>query len=146
MCYEDVFIREVRVSYHLTQEKLFDIRCPNDVAHFVRKILTDNSREHCVALYLNGSHSVASYSIISIGTASQAPVHPMEIFQRAVSCGATALVLSHNHPSGSSLPSDEDRRVTARIKSAGEILGIRLLDHVIVTDTGHHSMKDDGHI
>lgn len=140
---QDVYIREVRVNYYPTEEKLFDIRGPDDVARFVRKILTDNSREHFVALYLNGSHSVASYSIISIGTANQAPVSPVEIFQRAVLVGATAIVLAHNHPSGSLQPSEEDRRVTARLKDAGPLLGIRILDHIIVTDTGLHSMKEN---
>lgn len=141
---QDVFIREVRVNYYPTEEKLFDIRSPDDAARFVRRILTDNSREHFVALYLNGSHSVASYSIISIGTANQSLVSPVEVFQRAVLCGATAMVIAHNHPSGSLLPSEEDKHVTAKIKDAGQLLGIKILDHIIVTDTGMHSMKESG--
>lgn len=144
MSYQDVFIREVRVSYHPTTEALFKVRGPEDVAKFVRKILTDNSREHCVALYLNGSHSVACYSTVSIGTANLATVHPREVFQRAISCGAIALILCHNHPSGEVTPSDEDRRITLRLKEAGDLLAIPLLDHVIVTDNSFQSMKECG--
>lgn len=144
MTYRDVFVREVRVSYHQTSEELFDIRSPQDVATFVRKVLTDNSREHMVALFLSGSHAVASFSVVSIGTANSTLVHPREVFQRAISCGAVALVLCHNHPSGNTTPSDEDVRTTKKLKEAGELLGITLLDHVIITDTAFHSMKENG--
>lgn len=71
----DLFIREVRVSYVSTENELFRIRDSEDVASFVRSILTENSREHFVAMYLNGSHHVASYSTISIGTANSTLVH-----------------------------------------------------------------------
>ncbi|MCA9036893.1 MAG: hypothetical protein KDA91_17280 [Planctomycetaceae bacterium] len=78
--YTDTFIREVRANYQQTASMLFTIKGPNDVADFVRSVLTDNSREHCVALYLDGAHQVVSYSIISIGTANMAVVHPREVF------------------------------------------------------------------
>ena len=141
---QDVYIREVRVNYLQTEEKLFDVRQPQDVAKFVRKVLSDNSREHVVALYLNGSHSVVSFSIISIGTANATTIHPREVFQRAISSGATALVICHNHPSGQLKASPEDERATRMLKDAGALLGIPLLDHIIVTDTGFHSMKESG--
>ena len=112
----------------------FTIKGPNDVADFVRSVLTDNSREHCVALYLDGAHQVVSYSIISIGTANMSVVHPREVFQRAILAGAISIIIAHNHPSGVLTPSDEDHKVTKRLKDAGEILGIKLLDHLIVTD------------
>jgi hypothetical protein len=111
---------------------LFTIKGPNDVADFVRSVLTDNSREHCVALYLDGAHQVVSYSIISIGTANMSVVHPREVFQRAILAGAISIIIAHNHPSGVLTPSDEDHKVTQRLKDAGEILGIKLLDHLIL--------------
>jgi len=132
--YADTFIREVRANYQQTASMLFKIKGPNDVAVFVRSVLTDNSREHCVALYLDGAHQVVSYSIISIGTANMSVVHPREVFQRAILAGAISIVIAHNHPSGVLTPSDEDHKVTKRLKDAGEILGIKLLDHLIVTD------------
>jgi DNA repair protein RadC len=138
--YTDTFIREVRATYQQTTSRLFAIKGPNHVADFVRSILTDNSREHFVALYLDGAHQVASYSIISIGTANASMVHPREVFQRAILAGAVSIIVAHNHPSGILTPSDEDHKVTQRLKDAGEILGIKLLDHLIVTDLASDSI------
>lgn len=85
-----------------------------------------------------------SYSIVSIGTANFAPVTPREIFQRAVLVGAIAIVLAHNHPSDSTTPSSDDHAITKRISEAGNILGIKILDHVIVTDSHFTSFLEEG--
>ena len=140
--YEDTFIREIRATYHMTETQPFIIQGPDHVAQFVRSILTDNSREHFVALYLDGAHQVASYSIVSIGTANSAVAHPREVFQRAILAGAVSIIIAHNHPSGVLTPSDEDHKVTQRLKDAGEILGIKLLDHLIVSDAACVSIID----
>ena len=139
--YADTFIREVRANYQQTTSSPFAIKEPNDVVDFVRSVLTDNSREHCVALYLDGAHQIVSYSIISIGTANMSVVHPREVFQRAILVGAISIIIAHNHPSGVLTPSDEDHKVTQRLRDAGEILGIKLLDHLIVTDLAHYSLN-----
>ena len=138
--YTDTFIREVRATYQPTSTPLFAIKEPDDVANFVRSILPDNSREHFVGLYLDGAHQVTSYSIVSIGTANACMVHPREVFQRAILAGAVSIIIAHNHPSGVLTPSDEDHKVTQRLKDAGEILGIKLLDHLIVTNLAHYSL------
>ena len=140
---QDTFIREARVNYLHCDHVMFKITGPADVANFVRSILTDNSREHFVALYLNASHQVAAYSIVSIGSANSAPVAPREVFQRAVLTGAISIVVAHNHPSDSTEPSSEDRAVTQRLRDAGQLLGIKVLDHLIVTDSAYLSLKDD---
>lgn len=137
-------IREVRVSYLATEQKRFAISQPGQVADFVRGVLHDNAREHVVALYLDGGHQVSAYALISIGLANFAHVHPREIYQRALAVGAVALVLAHNHPSGQLEPSREDLELTRQLKEAGQLLGIALLDHVIVTDAGHASFKERG--
>ncbi len=141
---QDSFIREARVNYLHCDQVMFKISTSANVANFVRSILTDNSREHFVALYLNAQHQVAAYSIVSIGTANHAPVSPREVFQRAVLTGAIAIVVAHNHPSGSRLPSEDDHKVTKRLFESGMLLGIKLLDHVIVTDNEHYSFNDEG--
>jgi DNA repair protein RadC len=140
--FHDSFLREVRINYQRIAEPTFQICEAEDVAGFVRKILSDNSREHVVALYLDGSHQVTSYSIVSIGTANYALVHPREVFQRAIAAGAIAIVIAHNHPSGHLEPSTEDRLMTNRLKEAGELLGIRLLDHIIVTEAACYSFQE----
>ena len=140
---QDTFIREARVNYLHCEHVMFRTSGPADVANFVRSILTDNSREHFVALYLDGQNQVAAYSIVSIGSANYAPVAPREVFQRAVLTGAVAIVLAHNHPSGSTIPSSDDRAVTRRLREAGELLGIKILDHLIVTNLAFLSLKEE---
>ena len=94
-------------------------------------------------MYFDASHCVVAYSIITIGIANQTLIHPREVFQRAILIGATALVVAHNHPSGSVEPSQEDISVTNRLKEAGTLLGIQLLDHVIVSDFKFKSLRED---
>ncbi|RYZ83043.1 MAG: hypothetical protein EOP06_20655 [Proteobacteria bacterium] len=144
--YEDIYIREVRIQYYPTDKPVFAITGPKSVKDFVLSVLPDNSREHTVALYLNGAHEVICYSLISTGTANAAMVSPREIFQRALSVGAVSLVLSHNHPSGQVTPSQEDCQVTTKIKEAGQLLNIKLLDHVIISDSDCYSFQDKGEL
>lgn len=135
-------IREVRVSYHTPQIDRRSFRTSRHVADFVREVMTDNSREHFIAVYLDGSHSPISYAIISIGLANFCPIHPREIFQRALVSGACALVVAHNHPSGSLEPSEEDWTTTYRLQEAAKLLRLKLLDHVIITDTNYVSLAE----
>ena len=138
---KDCFVREVRVNYVATSTEQFKISGPEDIAAFSRSVLLDNSREQFIAMYLDAAHTVAAYSLISIGSANSTTVHPRELFQRAVLVGAIALVISHNHPSGNNTPSQQDLDITKRLRQCAEILGIKLLDHVIVTDLSHRSLS-----
>lgn len=141
------YVREVKVRYTRKIKTKTEIRSAKDVANFVRtKILQDNSKEHVVLLCLDGSHSVAAYNIVSIGTATSAPVHPREVFQAAILAGSVSIVLVHNHPSGSIEPSPEDVKITEQLKQAGKVLGIKLLDHVIVADHSHYSFQECGRL
>jgi len=136
----DTFIREVQVNYVSSQTPSFKITGPADAVSFLRGVLPDNSREHFVAVYLDGSHHVASYSVLSTGTANSAYIHPREIFQRAVLSGAVSIIAAHNHPSGNTKPSTEDLNVTDRIKKVGELLGIPVLDSLIITNNSAYSI------
>lgn len=140
--WKDCFIREVRVNYVTSDKPRSRVSGAVDIADFVRSVLIDNSREQFVAIYLDGSHSAISFSIISIGIANQTLIHPREVFQRAILVGATAMAVAHNHPSGSLEPSTEDISVTIRLKEAGMLLGIQLLDHVIVSDFSFKSLRE----
>ena len=143
---EDTFIREVRIQYHRTDKPLFSMRSPQAVKDFIVSVLPDNSREHCIALYLNTAHEVVCYSLIATGTADAATVSPREIFQRALAAGAVALIFAHNHPSGQVKPSTEDIRITELIQEAGKLLGVKLLDHLIVSDDTFYSFQDNGRL
>ncbi len=137
-------IREVKVSYK-TKPKAepFKISDPMHVAEFCRSICPDNSREHFIALYLDGAHRVANYSLISTGSANMAMAHPREISQRAILCGSISIAVAHNHPSGVLEFSNEDIKLTKRIKEAGELLNIPLLDHVLFSDDSFISYKTE---
>lgn len=140
--YQDTFIREVRATYHPTDKRPFLTSSPEQAAEFVRSVLVDNSREHFVALFLDGAHQVASYSIVAIGTANSCQAHPREVLQRAILCGAVSLIIAHNHPSGDLTPSQEDRNVTKKLREACDLIGIRFLDHLIINDSDHRSVDE----
>lgn len=126
------FVREVTARYRGPRRVVSQIRNPEDAGRFMRSILPDNVREHFIALYLDGAHAVCAYSIVSTGTANSCQVHPREVFQTAILAGAVSTLVGHNHPSGRLEPSDEDKKVTEILKEAGNVLGIKLLDHVII--------------
>ncbi len=120
------------------------IRSPADVQRHFRGRLRDHHRESFHVLLLDGRHRLISTEEVSVGTLTASLVHPREVFRDAIRNAAAALVLVHNHPSGDPSPSAEDRSVTERLRSAGLLLGIRVLDHVIVADSGYFSFRESG--
>lgn len=121
------------------------IRFPADVYPLVSHY-ADKEQEHFLVLSLNGAHEVIDKSVASVGLMNRALVHPREIFKRAITKNAAAIVMAHNHPSGNTQPSPEDHEVTKRIKDAGSILGITVLDHVIFSTSGYYSFLEHGEI
>ncbi len=95
-------------------------------------------------MYLNRTNQVLAIMTISTGGISSALADPAKIFCGAIKCFAAGIILCHNHPSGSLTPSDSDKKLTERMKHAGEILGITILDHVIISREGYRSMSDEG--
>lgn len=103
-------------------------------------------KEHVVVLYLNARHQVVAQETVSVGTLTASLIHPREVFEPALAHGAASVILCHNHPSGDATPTEEDLAVTRRVRAAGEVLGIAVLDHVIVAARAHVSLKDLGHL
>lgn len=93
-----------------------------------------SKKEHVVAFYLDTQQRLIERRIISVGTLDTSLVHPREIFELALELSSAGVVLAHNHPSGNLDPSDEDIEITKRIADAGDLLGITLVDHIIVSD------------
>ena len=91
-----------------------------------------------VALFLNAKHRVTHAHVVSKGTLDGATVHPREVFKAAILANAQAIVVGHNHPSGDSKESKEDAVVTERLRMAGTLLGVALLDSIIVTPQGDY--------
>lgn len=135
---ETTYIREARVNYH--GGKSTAVRSPEDTVSFLRGVLPDNSREHFLALYLSANNSPIGYSVVATGCANSCPVHPREVFQAAIIVGATSIILAHNHPTGDLSESKDDIAVTERLKEASKLLGIKLLDHIILTNDDHKSL------
>lgn len=120
------------------------IRDSRQVAEILMNEMMYEKREFFMAINLNSKMQVESKSVISIGSLDSAPVHPREVFGPAVRRGAAAVVVAHNHPSGDPTPSPQDIEVTKRLIKASEVLGIRLIDHVIVGNGCFTSMKSEG--
>lgn len=108
------------------------------------KELETYSQEHFVAVYLDSSNNIIETRVITIGTVNQSLVHPREVFSPAIEKRVTSLIVAHNHPSGILEPSNEDIKVTERLKEAGKNLGIELLDHIIISKNGFVSLREDG--
>jgi DNA repair protein RadC len=121
------------------------IRDSRQVADLLAQEMMSEKREFFMTLNLNTKMQVESKSVISIGSIDSAPVHPREVFGPAIRRGAAAVVVAHNHPSGDPSPSPQDIEVTRRLIKASEILGIRLIDHVIVGNGSFTSMKNEGY-
>ena len=92
----------------------------------------NRDREVFIVLLLDVKHHIIAEEVVSVGILDGSLVHPREVFKAAVAGGAAGVIIAHNHPSGDPTPSGQDREVTNRIKTAGGVLGIPLVDHVIV--------------
>ena len=132
---------EYFVKINAVKETRVKVKEPYDVAKFLRKLIGDKDREYFAVLCLDTGLKINGYEIVSIGTLNSALVHPREVFKTAIKTNASEIILGHNHPSGDTNPSKEDIEITKRLKEAGNILGIPIIDHVIVGD-GYFSFKD----
>lgn len=101
------------------------------------RFLRHETKEYFFAIHLDGKNRICCVDEVSVGSLNQCVVHPREVFKTALLSSAAAIILLHNHPSGDPRPSREDIEITKRLKEAGEIIGIRLLDHIIIGDTFH---------
>ena len=108
------------------------IRSSEDVFQACADIRT-SKKEHFIVFYLNARGGLLARETISIGTLTQSIVHPREVFEPALRYGAASILVAHNHPSGDCTPSDDDELVTAQLTEVGELLGIELVGHVIVS-------------
>lgn len=108
------------------------IRNVDDAVKMAVKELKKNDRETVIVFNLNSAHMPININTVSVGSLDASIVHPREVFKSAILSNAESIILLHNHPSGSLQPSSEDLKITERLKKAGEILGIELLDHIIV--------------
>lgn len=119
------------------------ITFPSDVLPFVRDIC-DKKQEHFICISLNGANEIIEKRVITVGLMNFNYVHPRDIFSDVLTDHAASVILVHNHPSGNNEPSKDDIELTKRLIEAGELLGIKIHDHIIVSKKGHTSMKEQG--
>lgn len=140
-------LREVTAVYktHHTIPNI-KISCSMDVNDFMRKIypVDINIREAMMVLYLNNSNRTVGYSVASIGGITATLVDVRLVLRDAILTQSTNIILIHNHPSGSLKPSLSDLSLTEKIKKAANLMDIKLLDHLILTDCGFFSFADEG--
>lgn len=117
---------------------------PEDIAFYCMEDMRHLEQEQVRALYFDTKQKLIRDVVLSMGTVNSAVISPREIFKQALQCNGVSLVLVHNHPSGDPSPSQEDRQLTLRVKTAGEVLGILLLDHIIIGDTTYISLLNEG--
>jgi DNA repair protein RadC len=118
------------------------IRMAADVVPVVRHY-ADRQQEYFLCLSLNGAHELIATRVISMGLVNKTLMHPREVFAGAIVDRASSIICCHNHPSGNTEPSPEDREITGMLADAGRLLGITLLDHVIFSKTGYYSFREN---
>lgn len=119
------------------------IAMPKDVFPLISHF-ADRKQEHFLCISLNGAHEVISARQITSGLVNKTVVHPREIFADPITDRACAIVVAHNHPSGNIEPSKEDIDITKRLRDAGEVLGIPLLDHLVFSQNAYYSFVEHG--
>lgn len=122
------------------------ISSPKDINEILTKVcrIQCNAEEVLILITLNTKNIVTGYFEVSRGTLNSSQVHPREVFKRALINNANAIIIAHNHPSDDPTPSKEDINITNRLKEAGKLLGIELLDHLIITENKFISLKEKG--
>ncbi len=127
---------------HLTNETV-KIECAEDVLPLLADIRA-KSQEHFVCITLNGANELIEKRIVTIGLLDRSLVHPRDVFADVIADRAAAVIFAHNHPSGDLQPSEADLKTQEQLVNAAKILGIRVLDHVIVSKRGYFSFQEAG--
>lgn len=138
--FETLIVKENVPDYINAKTRL---TAPKQVWEMFR-FLGKESKEWMLVLLLDGKNRLSAVDICSIGSLNQSIVHPREVFKSALLASAAAIILVHNHPSGDTTPSRDDLEISKRLKDASEILGIKLLDHIVIGEDEFTSFVERG--
>jgi DNA repair protein RadC len=138
--YETLTVREDIADYLKTGQRYTSPAQVSDTFQFLMK----ETKEQFITLHLDGKNRVICMDIVSIGSLNQSIVHPRSVFMTACLSSAAAIICVHQHPTGDPTPSSEDIAITRRLKEAGEIMGIKLLDHIIIGQDEYLSFVERG--
>jgi len=137
----------IRTAAAILQESLTRgeaLSTPQDAAKFLQMALANEKNEHFAVLFLNNKHQVLSFERLFFGTVDAATVHPRIVVQKALEWNAASVILAHNHPSGHCEPSQADRDVTQQLVKALSLIDVRVLDHLVVSQSGWESLSRRG--
>ncbi len=127
---------------------LNDLKITNSslVYKYYKNLIGDKLQEYFYCIYLNTSKRVIKDKLLFIGTINQSIVHPREIFKEAYLLSASGIICVHNHPAGSNFPSAEDIKLTNKLVDIGNLLGVKIVDHVIITQDNYYSFFENNDI
>jgi len=136
----------IRCRVYLVREnnsdEVVEIHNPTAAYELVKDELVSSDREMLLSVMLTSKNQLIGVETVSIGSISAATMSPREVFKSAILANAVSIILCHNHPSGCLIPSDADIQMTNQFVEAGELLGIKVFDHLIVSDKGYKSLRD----
>jgi len=138
---------QILAAFELARRHLLKDTVKISCARDVLPLLTDiggKQQEYFLCISLNGANEVIEKRVVTIGLLDKSPVHPREVFADVIADRAAAVIFAHNHPSGDLQPSQSDLQLQEQLTEAGKILGIRVLDHVIVSRKGYYSFQEAG--
>jgi len=124
------------------KDEVININGSSDVYEMVKDELISSDRERFLSVMITTGNHLIGVETVSVGTINSAYISPREVFKSAILANAAAIILCHNHPSGDLVPSDSDIEITKHLIEAGELLGVRVLDHLIISNQGYKSLRD----
>lgn len=142
-------VPELSLKYKSGETKKVKISSSADINEYLNLLFNSDTIEYSeefIAVFLNRANNTIGWSRISTGGVAGTVVDPKVVFSQALLCGASSIILAHNHPSGNLKPSQADIKLTKKLKQGGEYLDIQVLDHLIVTISGYYSFADQGMI
>jgi DNA repair protein RadC len=125
-----------------TSDEVIRIKHPANAYELVKDELAGSDREMFLSIMLTVKNDLIGVETVSIGSIVSTTITPRDVFKSAILANAVAIIVCHNHPSGELTPSDEDIELTKQLIAAGELLGIKVLDHLIVSRQGYKSLRD----
>lgn len=139
--------QEIKISVVREAETEYKITTPKNIYDFWQSEIKKSAwyqdeKEMMIVFILDGKNAVKSYNLVTLGLLNQSSVHAREVFRPAILAGAQQIIIAHNHPSGELKPSESDIIATKGLIAAGEIIGIKLIDHIIIGD-GFRSMREE---
>jgi DNA repair protein RadC len=125
-----------------TSDEIIKINSESDVYELVKDELAGSDREMILSVMLTVKNDLIGVETVSIGSITASTTTPRDVFKSAILANAVAIIVCHNHPSGDLAPSKNDMEITKQLIAAGELLGIKVLDHLIVSNQGYKSLRD----